>query len=329
MNFKQLNAFYLVARQASFSRAAKKLSISQPAVSKHIRDLERFYGVRLFERSARKTILTESGHTLLSYAQRLFTLAQEAEVALESISGLKSGRIEIGTSRTVGTYYIPPIAVAFKQKYPGVTLSVHVENSQWVLDQIMAFELDLGILGIRPSYENLTVLPFAKEKLILAVPPGHPWAKRKAVKFSELQNQPLIIREKGSGTRRLIESEMVKLRVRLRVTMELGSNEAIKRAVEQGAGLALFPPSVAASEVRRGLLKTLRVHGAELALSFNVVYHRDKEPSPLVQAFLMVIEEKMTIAGGKELNRNSAHPGAKISRALSSLKRISVDRIAG
>jgi len=278
-------------------------------VSKQIRDIEHFYGVRFFERSAQKTILTETGRTLLSYAQRIFTLSSEAEVALESIAGLRSGRIEIGTSRTVGTYYIPPIVVAFKQRYPGVTLSVHIENSQWVLDQILAFQIDLGILGIEPKNKNLVAFPLVKENLILAIPVGHRWAQRRTVTLAELSEQPLILREKGSGTRRVIESVLKKWGAEPRITMELGSNEAIKQAVEQGVGLALFPRAVAAREIEQGTLRALVVREADLALSFYIVYHRDKHSSPLVQAFLEVIAEKMALGKGKKLRKSLAHKG--------------------
>ncbi len=278
-------------------------------MSKQIRDIEHFYGVRFFERSAQKTILTETGRTLLSYAQRIFTLSSEAEVALESIAGLRSGRIEIGTSRTVGTYYIPPIVVAFKQRYPGVTLSVHIENSQWVLDQILAFQIDLGILGIEPKNKNLVAFPLVKENLILAIPVGHRWAQRRTVTLAELSEQPLILREKGSGTRRVIESVLKNWGAEPRITMELGSNEAIKQAVEQGVGLALFPRAVAAREIEQGTLRALVVRDADLALSFNIVYHRDKHSSPLVQAFLEVIAEKMALDKGKKLRKSSAHKG--------------------
>ena len=278
-------------------------------MSKQIRDIEHFYGVRFFERSAQKTILTETGRTLLSYAQRIFTLSSEAEVALESIAGLRSGRIEIGTSRTVGTYYIPPIVVAFKQRYPGVTLSVHIENSQWVLDQILAFQIDLGILGIEPKNKNLVAFPLVKENLILAIPVGHRWAQRRTVTLAELSEQPLILREKGSGTRRVIESVLKNWGAEPRITMELGSNEAIKQAVEQGVGLALFPRAVAAREIEQGTLRALVVREADLALSFYIVYHRDKHSSPLVQAFLEVIAEKMALGKGKKLRKSSAHKG--------------------
>ena len=292
MNFNQLHAFYTVAQEGNFTKAAKRLSVSQPAVTKHIRDLEMFYGLRLLERTTRKTTLTEAGRTLLSFAQRIFAMAGEAELTLESIAGLKTGRIEVGTSRTVGTYYITPIAVGFKKAYPGVILSIRIENSQWVLEQILGLRLDLGVVGVQVKNEDLVFLPFVKEELLLIVPAAHPWAKQKSVQAQQLKNQLFIMREKGSGTRELIESELGRIGIKPNITMELGSNEAIKRAVESGVGLALLPPKVVQSEMSQGLLRCLTVKGTQFLLKFNVVYHKDKESSRLIQAFLTILAQK-------------------------------------
>ena len=298
MNFNQLHAFYAVTQNDSFTKAAKHLRISQPAVTKHIRDLETSYGVRLFERTTRKINLTEPGRTLLSFAHRIFTLTAEAELSLKSVAGLKSGRMEIGTSRTVGTYYITPFAVAFKKAYPGVTLSIRIENSQWVLEQILNLQLDLGVVGVHVKNDHLVVLPLVEEELFVVIPAGHPWARRKSIFAQELNNEPLIMREKGSGTRELVETELASIGVKPNVTMELGSNEAIKRAVEQSVGLALLPPTVVQTEINQGVLKSLRLKGVQPVLAFNIIYHKDKASSPLVQAFLRFF-------GPKEPNRRN------------------------
>jgi DNA-binding transcriptional LysR family regulator len=134
MNFNQLLAFYVIVRERSFTRAAKNLAISQPAVTRRILELEQTHKVKLLERTSRRIALTEQGKLLLSYVERMVALADEAEVALQSMAGLKSGRIEVGTSRPVASAYLSSIAVAFKQKFPGVVPAIHVENSQWILD---------------------------------------------------------------------------------------------------------------------------------------------------------------------------------------------------
>ena len=146
MNFNQLLAFYGVARERSFTRAAKSLAISQPAVTRRIQEMEHAHSVKLLERTSRRVVLTEPGKLLLSYVERMVALADEAEIALKSMAGLKSGRIEIGTSRPVANSYLSSIAIAFKQRFPGVVPAIHVENSQWILEQVLGFRLDLGII---------------------------------------------------------------------------------------------------------------------------------------------------------------------------------------
>jgi DNA-binding transcriptional LysR family regulator len=292
VNFNQLLAFFAVARERSFTQAAKTLEISQPAVTRRILEMEQAHNVKLLERTKRRVVLTEQGKLLLSYAERIVALADEAEVALKSMAGLKSGRIEIGTSRPVASAYLSSIAIAFKQRFPGVVPAIHVENSQWILEQVLGFRLDLGIIGMKPRQPDLIVIPFFNEQLVIVVPSNHAWARRKALRLEDLDGQSLIMREKGSGTRELIDAAFDKLHIRPVVAMEVGSNEAIKRAVEGNLGLAFFPPSVVDAEIKEGVLKALNISEGRLALSFNVIYHREKRSSPLIRAFIEVLREQ-------------------------------------
>src|SRR5262245_8041110 len=292
MNFNQLLAFYAVARERSFTRAAKSLEISQPAVTRRISEMERAHEIKLLERTSRKVALTEQGKLLMSYVERMVGLADEAEIALKSLAGLKSGRIEIGASRPVANAYLSPIAVAFKQKFPGVVPAIHVENSQWILEQVLGFRVDLGIIGLKPRHPDLTVQPCFDEKLVLVVPPNHAWAKRKSIKLEALNGQRLIMHEKGQGKREFVNSGLDKKRIKPVIAMEVGSNEAIKRAVEGNIGLAFFPPSVVDAEIKEGVFKALNISDVRLALSFNVVYHREKRSSPLIRAFMEVLKNQ-------------------------------------
>jgi LysR family transcriptional regulator, transcriptional activator of the cysJI operon len=292
VNFNQLLAFFAVARERSFTQAAKTLEISQPAVTRRILEMEQAHNVKLLERTKRRVVLTEQGKLLLSYAERIVALADEAEVALKSMAGLKSGRIEIGTSRPVASAYLSSIAIAFKQRFPGVVPAIHVENSQWILEQVLGFRLDLGIIGMKPRHPDLIVIPFFNEQLVIVVPSNHAWARRKALRLEDLDGQSLIMREKGSGTRELIDAAFDKLHIKPVVAMEVGSNEAIKRAVEGNLGLAFFPPSVVDAEIKEGVLKALNISEGRLALSFNVIYHREKRSSPLIRAFIEVLREQ-------------------------------------
>jgi DNA-binding transcriptional LysR family regulator len=290
MNFNQLLAFHAIVQERSFTRAAKALSISQPAVTRRIRELEQAHNLKLLDRTSRRVVLTEQGKLLLTYVERISALADEAELALKSLAGFKSGRIEVGTSRPVASAYLSSIAVAFKQKFPGIVPAIRVENSQWILDQVLALRLDVGIIGIKPTDLDLIVMPFFDEQLLVIVPAHHPWAKRNTVALQELAGQSLIMREKGSGTRELIDSAFEKVHVKPLIAMEVGSNEAIKRAVESEIGLAFFPPSVVEAEIKEGTFKALKVSGTRLRLSFYVIYHREKRASPLIRAFIEVLK---------------------------------------
>lgn len=292
MNFNQLHAFYVVAREGSFSRAAEELSISQPAVTRRILDMERLHGVRLFERTSRRVVLTDQGKLLLSYVERMIALNEEAELAISSMAGIKTGRIEIGTSRPVASYRLSSIAVSFKQLYPGVVPSIHVENSQWILNEVLAFRLDVGIVGIKPRHRDLILFPFYEEELSVVIPSGHRWANRTTIALTELGDNPLILREKGSGTRGLIEREFKKTETKALIAMEVGSNEAIKRAVENNLGIAILPPAVVKEEVREGVLRSLRIRKPGLSLSFYVIYHKEKRSSPLIHAFVDVLRKQ-------------------------------------
>ena len=291
MNFNQLLAFYEVARQRSFTRAAQSLSISQPAVTRRILEMERAHDVKLLERTSRNVTLTEPGKVLMSYVERMVALADEADVTLDPSPDSICG-IEIGTSRPVANAYLSAIAVAFKHRFPGVVPVIHVGNSQWILEQVLGLRLDLGIIGMKPRHPDLIVSPFFDEQLVLVVPPHHSWSKRKSFKLEDLKDQPLIMREKGSGTRELINSALDKVGVKPAIAMEIGSNEAIKRAVEGNVGLAFFPPSVVDAEIKEGVVKALKISGARLELSFNVVYHQEKRSSPLIRAFIEVLKEQ-------------------------------------
>jgi DNA-binding transcriptional LysR family regulator len=210
MNFSQLLAFYEVARQRNFPRAAKNLAISQPAVTRRILEMERAHNVKLLERTIRNVVLTGPGKMLMSYVERMVALLDEAEISLKSTVELKTGRIEIGASRPVASAYLSAISMAFKKRFPGVIPVIHVENSHWIFEQVLAFRLDLGVIGIKPRHPDLIVSPFFDEALVLVVSPTHPWAKRKSFKLEELTGQSLVMREKGSGTRELIESALDK-----------------------------------------------------------------------------------------------------------------------
>ena len=291
INLNQLRVFEAVARTGSFSKAAQELSVTQPAVTVQIRQLEERCGVPLFDRVRRRGKLTQAGQSLHEYAQRIFALAEEAEQTLELMRGVKAGRLRLTASLTAAAYYLPPLVADFKQRYPGIQVQVSVDNSRRVAERILTFGDDLGVLTGEPQNPNLVVRPFCEDPLVLIVPPQHPWAGRRTVSLHELQDQPFILRESGSATRALIESRMAAAGVSLQVTMELGSNEAIKRTVEMGSGVTLISAAIVQREVKAGYLAMLRVREPGLMRRFDLVYHRERRESPLIKAFLEIVQQ--------------------------------------
>lgn len=291
INVNRLRVFEAVARTGSFSKAAQKLSVTQPAVTTQIRQLERQCGVALFDRVRRRAHLTEAGQTLYQYAQRIFALAHEAEETLELARGLKAGRLRVIASLTSAAYYLPRLLAAFKRRYPGIQVQLNVDNSRRVAERILALDDDLGVLTGEPQDPNLMLEPFCEDPLILIVPPHHPWAKRRTVSLHELQDQPFVLREPGSATRTLIENRATAEGVSLRIVMELGSNEAIKRMVEMGNGLALISAAIVRREVEAGYLAMLSIREPGLVRRFHLVYHRDRRESALLRAILEVARQ--------------------------------------
>ena len=292
MNFNQLRIFYSVARNSSVTLAAKELFLTQPAVSIQIHLLEENYSVKLFNRSGKGITITEEGKLLLSYAERIFNLSDEMEEALWQMKSLDRGRLKIGSSRTIGSYYLPQLFEIFKLKYPHIEIQMDISNSSRVIEEILSFQNDIGFIGIDYFHKNLVLKPFIKERLVLITPPDHELTRKKAISFKELNGQKMIMREKGSGTMELIKQELTKNKVSVETVMELGSNEAIKRAVEAGLGVSIISNNVVKREKDQGRIKVLHFSSnKDIIRYFYIIYHKDKYLSNLLKTFLDVARE--------------------------------------
>ena len=286
MHLNQLWVFYHVAKHKSFSQAAEALCLSQPSVSNQVKLLEDAFGLRLFERSGRTVAMTNAGGILYSYAERIFSLAQEAENVIEEIKGMKAGGIRISVSNTLAAYYLPDIIDLFRKKYPRIEIQMDVGYTENVVENILAFRSDLGMIGRSVTHPNIVVIPLWEEELVLIVPPDHPFARSRTVSVSRLRDQSFIMSEKGSGVRGITEELLSGCKPSPRIVMELGENEAIKRAVASGLGITLISAMVAKRELEAGLLKAVRLSGARIMRQFSIIYHKDKYLSHLIRAFM-------------------------------------------
>jgi len=286
MDLGQLRVFHQVAKLRSFAAAAAALFVTPPAVSIKVKQLEDHYGVKLFERAGRRVELTDAGEVLLGYAERVFTLVKEADSHLEDMKGGASGTLKISTGLTVGTYHLAPLINTFSRQFPGVDIQMKVKNKKGVIDDILSLTDDLGFVGNVPVNPNLAVTPLWKEELVVIAKTSHSFGKTSTIRPSDLSHQPLIVREKGSGTREYIEGRLRRHGVAIKTVMEIGSDEAIKRAVAVGLGISIVPVGVVAKEVKRGLIKPYRMDGETLYLEYFMIWHKDKYLSNLIRAFM-------------------------------------------
>ncbi len=282
-----MRTFHHVVRLLSFSRAARHLGVTQPAVTQQVRRLEQALGQRLFHRDGRRLLTTEAGQILAPFAERILTLADDARTALESTAALRTGHLKIGASRTAGAYYVGGLLDRFKTRHPGVRVSLSIGNSQTILAGVLDFSLHAGLVAGRPESPALVSLPFVRDRLLVIVPPEHRLGRKPSVSIQDLRGLPLVLREPGSATRRLIEQAYAAHGLIVEPSMELESNEAIKSAVADGLGVAILAGAAVTQEMAAGRLVGRRLR-ERLTIEFALVHHRDRVLSPLLASLLVV-----------------------------------------
>jgi len=290
MNLNQLRIFQSAARLLNFTRAAEELHLTQPGISKHLKQLEEYYGTRLFERLGKKVVLTQAGVALYEATSAAFNLLVAAKARIADLNGLAAGKLDIGASVTIGTYILPEKLVQFRQRYPAIEIKVETAFSRQITDRVLDNSLELGLVGHYSPDARLSAKTFMTERLLLIVPPQHPWAKRKtAVRLNELENQTLLLAKRGSGTWRIVEELMARNGVQLGSTIELGTSEGVKRAVAANLGVSLLSRHLLDHELEGGAIKAVPLAGGEPSRDLYLVYHKDRYLSRAAQAFVELL----------------------------------------
>ncbi len=290
-----LETFHLIARLQSFSGAARQIGISQPAVTQQIHRLERDLGLVLFDRAGRRVIITDAGRALDTFAQRIFHLLDAARETLNGLAGVQTGRLDVGASRTAGAYYVAGLLDRFKRRHPGVRVSLSVGNSETILGRVLDFDLHAGLIAGPCEHPHLASLPLIRDRMLVVLPPGHRLSRRPVVAIQDLAPSPMILREPGSATRRLIEQAFRTYGLHVVPAMELESNEAIKSAVADGIGVGIMAHAAVAQELASGRLVGRRLR-EPLHLDFFLIHHRDRTLSPALAALLALLP---TIRGAR------------------------------
>ncbi|MEO5814989.1 MAG: LysR substrate-binding domain-containing protein [Gemmatimonadaceae bacterium] len=285
LNLHHLRLFASVAEQGGFSRAATVLRLSQPAVSKSVRELEREVGSPLFERGGRTPRLTESGTLLFARARELFAVERTAEEELRALRGLESGVLRIGASTTVITYLLPPYLARFRAAHPNVVLQVASANTRDIARALIERRVDVALVEGPVNDARIDVIPWRDDELVVISSPSHPLSSRKRVALSDLAAESFIVRERGSGTRTVAESALALHGVRLTVAMQLASTEAIKQAVAAGLGLAIVSRSAIDDQLALGRLSIVPLSGVSLQRSLTELLLIGRPPTAAAAIF--------------------------------------------
>lgn len=283
----RVQVFRAVAEQASFRRAAEQLHISQPSVSQHVQLLEEELGAKLLERTSAGIEITSAGELLLNFARRSSRMSQQVLAALAQLEGQPGGALSLAASTTVAQYLLPRILGGFLKDNLRVQLTVKSGNTEEVAAWVLGGAADLGMVEGPPASKELAVERFLEDRLALIVPRGHRWAG-KQISLAALASAPLLMREQGSGTRRVTEQALRRAGLRLNqltIAMELDSTEAIVSGVEAGLGVGFVSELAIRKELRLGTLSTAQITGLEMRRWFSLIRQRGPVPGGAVAAF--------------------------------------------
>lgn len=296
MDTRQLAAFCAVVEKRSFSQAAARIGVTQPAVSLQIRALEKRLGQKLLDRSGRRVEPTEAGLRLYRLAQKLLALEEQLvdEVA-GSEEGELRGTLAIGASTGPGGAVVPVLLAEFQRNHADLSVALSVFDTQTVVDLVGKRELELGIVGAARRQRSVVHEPLFRDEVVLACPAGHAFAGR-AITLDELRAEPLIVMQEGAGVRQVIEEELRQTGVRLRdlaVRLQLGLQESVKSAVQAGYGVTFISRSAIEAELEAGTLAAARMEGLDPARQIYLVRAAGRPPSRAAEGFVAFVRERM------------------------------------
>ena len=286
-----------MVERKSFSHAAERLGVTQPAVSLQVRSLEKRLGTRLLDRSGRRVEPTEAGQRLYRLAQRMLTLEDQLleEVSSADAVGVLRGELALGASTGPGGTVVPVLLGEFQREHPELSVALSISDTNRVIEQVAERELELGIVGASPRHRGVVFEPFFRDEVILVVPPGHRFAGEE-ISLADLRGEPLILMQEGAGVRQVIEHELRNGPVRLRdldVHLELGLQESVKSAVAAGFGVTFISRSGVEAELAAGTIASARVKGLEPAREISLVRPAGRSPTRAAEAFIEFARAKL------------------------------------
>jgi DNA-binding transcriptional LysR family regulator len=289
LDLHKLEIFYWVAEHKSFSQAAELLSLRQPTVSAHVQELEKAVGGKLLYRIPGKVSLTPLGLMLAERAKNLLAFKRETVAAVEQFHGTLSGELWVGGSSIPGEYLLPPRLGEFNKKYPRVKPVLRIGDSAGIVADLLDGKVEIAFVGLKGDDARLSFTKIWDDEMVLAVPKGHPWTTRESVKLSDLRSEKFISREHGSGTldsiRQLLAKQHQPADELFKVSMELGSTEAVKEALMAGFGFSILSRISIRHELDEGTIVEVAIRGLKMERGIYEVVHRGRPLHPIARAF--------------------------------------------
>ncbi|HMV51593.1 MAG TPA: LysR family transcriptional regulator [Blastocatellia bacterium] len=292
MDLSQLEIFLSIAEEKSFSRAAEKMLRTQPAISIAIKRLEEELGEPLFDRSSKNGALTEAGKILLSYAQRMLNLRDEAKEAVGELRGMFRGRLTIGANESTSLYLLPPLLLEYRKRHPNIKIEVFRNVSEKIPLEVQERNLDFGFLSYDPMNPQLQSIEIHRDELTLVVPPKHRLAKLKQIAVKDLAEEQFVAHNVKTPSRTKIFELFAQNRTPLNICIELATLETIKEFVLLNAGIAILPRLAVESEINTGTLVEVLVKGMKIEKTLRLVYRREASLSHAAKSFLEIVKEQ-------------------------------------
>jgi len=291
LNFNQLRTFHYAAKHLSFTEAANRLFVTQPAVTAQIKALEEGCNLKLFRKKGRQVHLTEEGNTLFNYTQKFFRYEKEIENAIDDMKELKRGVLRIGSTKTYARYFMPSLLTSFHKDYPHIKIHLHEGSSLDMTNSLLEFKNDVAVIAKAEENPDISFIPFSQEELVIVVPPDHPLTTKKRISPQDLAKEPLIMKERGSGTRKRVNKLFEQHQCTPNTLMETSNNEFIKQLIQRREGVSILVKACVAAEIKEGKLALLRLTGQRIYLDVSFAYLKNQPLSAPARAFEKILKK--------------------------------------
>ena len=286
LNFNQLRVFYHAAKKLNFTAAANELFITQPAVTFQMKAFEEFCNLKLFKKKARRLYLTDEGQVLFEYAEKVFKYEKEIENVIDEMRELKRGVLSLGTTKAYARYFMPLMITTFHNNFPNIKIQLNEGSSLDMIHSLLDFKIEVAIIAKALDHPRVNFIPFSKEEMSVILAPDHKLTKKKAIAFGELADELFIMKEKGSGTRALVEQLFAKENRTPNILMETSNTEFIKQLVQRGEGVSYLVREAVAAELTEKTLAEVPLKGRKRFLDVSIAYLKGQVLSPPAKAFV-------------------------------------------